>query len=139
MIMDKMVVDADGCVAGRMASKVAKELLNGKAVQVVNAEKALVSGDQKYTQHFFLEKVQRGDPYHGPFYPKRPDLMLSRIIRGMLPYKTSRGMSALKRLHVYISIPEELKGSQAVRFEVKRPVKCITLGELAAHVGGWKA
>ncbi|MEM2673397.1 MAG: 50S ribosomal protein L13, partial [Candidatus Bathyarchaeia archaeon] len=30
--------------------------------------------------------------------------------RGMLPYKRTRGREALKRLRVYVGVPEELKG-----------------------------
>ena len=57
--MEEMVIDARDAVAGRLASRVSKELLKGKRVYVVNAEKAVVSGDPKYTMRIFEEKIQR--------------------------------------------------------------------------------
>jgi len=133
-----MYVDAKDSIAGRLASVVAKELLKGKSVFVVNAEKAVVSGDPKHTGDKFVEKVNRGDPYHGPFYPKVPDRVLKRIVRGMLPYNKPRGREALKRLKVYISIPEELKGKEFAKIkeaENKLEGKFVTIGKLSEKLG----
>jgi large subunit ribosomal protein L13 len=44
---DYVVYDAKDKVLGRLASTVAKELLNGKKVAVVNAEKAYITGDKR--------------------------------------------------------------------------------------------
>ncbi len=38
------VVDASGLILGRAASVIAKRLLNGESIVVVNAEKAVVTG-----------------------------------------------------------------------------------------------
>jgi large subunit ribosomal protein L13 len=133
------VVDASGCVAGRVASLVAKELLKGKEIAVVNAEKALITGNMKFIMGAFKEKVGRGDPRYGPFYPKTPDRILKRIIRGMLPYKKPRGREAMKRLKVYISVPEDLKDAEAMRLPGTggaQERKCITLEKIARGVGG---
>ncbi len=133
------VIDASGCVAGRLASTVAKELLKGKEIAIVNAEKALITGDRKYVTGTFMEKVRRGDPYHGPFYPKVPDRMLRRIIRGMVPYKKPRGKDAMKRLKVYISVPDELRDAEARKLAVTyrtQERKCLTLEEISKRVGG---
>jgi len=133
------VIDASGCVAGRLASAVAKELLKGKDMAIVNAEKAIVTGNRKFIMGAFKQKVIRGDPYHGPFYPKAPDRILKRIIRGMMPYKRTKGADALKRLKVYISVPEALKAAEMRKMPGTNNAqvrKCLTLGEISRGVGG---
>ena len=94
-------IDASNHVLGRLASKVAKHVLCGEAVAVVNAEKAVVIGNPKAIVASYKERRDRGDPYHGPFYPRHPDRILKRTVRGMLPYKTPRGREAFKRLRVF--------------------------------------
>ncbi|MFH1445204.1 MAG: 50S ribosomal protein L13 [Nanoarchaeota archaeon] len=110
--MEEIVIDASNNVAGRLASKVAKEALKGKRIFIVNAEKCVFSGSPKVTEAFFSEKVKRGDPYHGPFYPKTPDSIFKRIVRGMLPYRTTRGREALNRIKVYTGMPDEFKNRE---------------------------
>lgn len=41
----------------------------------------------------------------GPYYPKRPDRIFKRAIRGMLPYKTEDGREALSNVRVYVGNP----------------------------------
>jgi len=40
----RAVIDADGLILGRMASLIAKRLLEGERIEIVNAENAVVSG-----------------------------------------------------------------------------------------------
>ena len=127
-------VDAGDRVLGRLASKVAKQLLSGESVFVVNSGKAVVLGNEKATIKLHQQKRARGDPYHGPFYPKRPDMVFKRVVRGMLPYKTPRGGDALKRLRVFVSVPDEMKDKEFIEIrgtENKGECKFITLQELA--------
>ncbi len=138
--MDEIIVNADNQVVGRMASRVAKELLRGSRVHVINAEKAVISGNPKHVIKTFREKIDRGDPYHGPFYPRRPDAIVKRMIRGMLP-KNPRGTAALKRLRVYISIPNELGEKEHVSFEKTRNTstgKVTSLSRLSERLGAKK-
>jgi large subunit ribosomal protein L13 len=135
----KKIIDATNCVAGRLASFVAKELLKGNEICVVNAEKAVITGNKDYTLKHFKEKVSRGDPYHGPFYPKKPDRILKRIIRGMLPYKKPRGREAFKRLKVFISVPNEMdKDKIKIEEVINKEERYITLGELSEKLGAKK-
>ncbi len=139
--MKELYVDASNQILGRLASKIAKEILNGNKVYVVNAEKAVISGNPKYTIKVYLEKIQKGDPYHGPFFPKDPDRILRRTVRGMLPWKKPRGKQAYKRLKVYISVPEELKNKEFIKFkdaENKLENKFITLSEVCKRIGSKK-
>lgn len=137
----ELIVDAKGMVAGRLASLVAKELLKGQRVKVVNAEQIVISGNPGFTEKAYKEKVKRGDPYHGPHYPRGPNLILKRIIRGMLPYKKPKGREALKRLRVYVSIPKELEGKELKRFkQAEDRLKCpvTRLGKLSSKLGAKK-
>ena len=131
------VIDASNCILGRLASNVSKKLIKGKAVSIINAEKAVISGDPKYAEKVLREKVKRGDPYHGPFYPREPDQVVKRVVRGMLP-KNTKGRDALKKLKVYISIPESLKDKKAVRIgsaENRLECKYTELGKLSGKLG----
>jgi len=105
-----MILDAEGSVAGRLCSYVAKQLLKGEKVIVVNAEKAIITGNPKTTIQKFIERRERVHPKYGPFFPRRPDLILRRMIKGMIPYKKPTGKNKFKNLRVYIGIPENLNG-----------------------------
>lgn len=136
--MDGMVIDASDKVVGRLASRIAKELLKGNRVTVVNAEKAVLSGNPRHLIETYTEKRERGDPYHGPFYPREPDMMLKRMVRGMLPYKRAKGRDAFKRLRVFISVPEEYNKAEFAYIRgAENNLKCKTmsLGGLAVKLG----
>jgi large subunit ribosomal protein L13 len=122
---DYIVYDAKDKVLGRLASTVAKELLNGKSVAVINAEKAFISGNKlsivkRYKVRLGLQEKE--NPEHSPHWPRRPDMLVRRIIRGMLPYhKKPSGKAAFRRLRVYIGVPEELHGKKAIEVDTKGP------------------
>ena len=111
------IVDASNMILGRMATQVAKELLLGENIVIVNAEKAVITGDKDKVFAKFKQRRERGIPLKGPYYPKRADLIVRRMIRGMLPYKQDKGDSALKRLRCYISVPEEFQGKDFSSYE----------------------
>jgi large subunit ribosomal protein L13 len=130
-----MIVDADGAVLGRIASKIAKELLKGETITVINAEKVVVTGNPESIMIRFKEKRERGDRYHGPFYPRYPDRILRRTIRGMLPYKKDKGEKAFKRLKVIIGNPENLTGIKVSKTSDSLKCKFVTLGEISKRLG----
>ena len=133
--MDEVCLNAENCIAGRAASRAAKELLKGRKVIIVNAEKAVITGNKQYTVRIWLERVERGDPYHGPFAARTPDRILRRMVRGMLPYKKPLGKKAFSQLRVYLAVPEELKGRELQAFSPPKPQqKHITLGELSRRM-----
>ena len=111
-----MIVDAKNAVAGRLASTVAKKLLEGERIIIINSEQAIVTGRPQQIKEKYLHKRGRGNQ-HGPFIPKRPDLVLRRIIRGMLPYKEPRGRRAMKSLMIYIGYPEKFEGRKTMVIE----------------------
>ncbi|NJE27143.1 50S ribosomal protein L13 [Thermococcus sp. MV5] len=119
-------------------------LLEGEEVVIVNAEKAIITGNRedifaKYKQR--TELRTRTNPRKGPFYPKRSDEIVRRTVRGMLPWKTDRGRKAFKRLKVYVGIPKEFEGreletiSEAHMSKLATP-KYVTVGEVAKFLGG---
>lgn len=135
------LIDASGIVLGRMCSYLAKRLLLGDSIIVVNCEKAVISGNKKYILRLYQEKRERGQPTKGVFFPRRPDLFFKRTIRGMLPYKQYKGITALRRLHCYIGMPDELKGKNPevlAEASVSRlsHARHIALGNLCKLLGG---
>ncbi len=132
-------VNADGLIVGRMSSNIAKLLLSGEYVTILNAEKAVYSGKKKSKvaeAHVFLEV---GAPERGPFHYRRPDRMLKKTVRGMLPCRLPKGKIALKRLKVFMGVPLEFKDQQTIQFENAQASKIkgpsFTLGELAKEIG----
>ncbi len=133
------LVNADGLILGRMASKVAKRLLNGEKVIIVNAEKAVLSGKKKSKVAEAKEFLEVGAPRKGPFHYRRPDRILRKTVRGMLPFKQPKGKTAYKKLKVFIGVPEDLKGQQMITPKEAQAAKLkgpyFTLAELAKEVG----
>lgn len=108
------VIDASGLIIGRLSTYVAKKLLKEKETEIaiVNAERAIVSGNRKMVIERYKKKRELNHPRKGPYFPRMPDRILKRTIRGMLPYQQPKGREALKRVKVYIGFPEELKGEK---------------------------
>jgi len=125
-----MVIDAENARIGRISTYVAKALLKGDEVHVINAEKAVISGSPKDVLAKYQERRSyqyKGNPDKSPKWPKAPHLFVRRLIRGMLPRKKARGRDAYKRLRVYSGKPESLKG------EAKR-IKEADIGELNKYM-----
>jgi large subunit ribosomal protein L13 len=140
----KMIVDADGNPIGRLGTFVAKKVLSGENVIVINAEKAIISGNKQNIIKKYLVRrslKQKANPEHSPKWPRRPDLLVKRIIRGMLPYDKAKGRSAYKKLRVYIGVPKELeekiKSESPVTLEKKDYKKYITILDLCKELG-WR-
>ncbi len=134
-----VIVNAEGLILGRMASKIAKKLLNGEEVTIVNAEKIVLSGKRKSRIAEAKEFLEVGAPKRGPFHYRRPDRMVKKTVGGMLPIRQTKGKAALSRLRVFMGIPEEFKNEKMETFieaqaaTLKGP--SITLGELAKEIG----
>lgn len=135
------LVNAEGLIVGRMCSKVAKRLLNGEQVIILNAEKAVFSGKKKSKIFEAKEFLEVGAPERGPFHYRRPDRFLRKTVRGMVPFKQPKGKSAYKRLKVYMGIPAEFKDQQMITFDDAQSTDLkgprFTLAELAKEIG-WR-
>ena len=136
------IIDANGLILGRLASTVAKRLLEGENVIILNAEKAVISGKRQHIVDEAKTFLEVGHPRKGPYHPRRPDRIVSRTIRGMLPWRKPRGKAAYKRLRVYLGIPVDYQNQTAQTIpeasanKLKSPY--IMVSELAKEVGGWK-
>lgn len=109
--MVQRVINADGIILGRLGSLVAKMLLLGDKVTIVNAEKAAISGRNRFIIEFYKKHSEiktHTNPIKGPFFYRKPNLFVRRTIRGMLPWKYPRGKQAYKNLKVFIGIPTKL-------------------------------
>ena len=110
--MAATVIDASGLILGRLAANVAKRLLNGEEIVIVNAEKAIITGGKEDIIAHFRHRRDVGGDRKGPHYPRTPHMMLKRSVRGMLPFYKPRGRAAYKRLLVHISVPKQFKGKK---------------------------
>ena len=107
------IFDAEGRILGRVASESAKRLLSGEKVVILNSEKAVITGRKKQTVKKYFVRVgltEKANPDHSPYWSKRPDLLVKRVVRGMLPYRKPSGKNAYRNLRVFMGTPEEFKG-----------------------------
>jgi large subunit ribosomal protein L13 len=135
-----MIVDASGLVLGRLASVTATKLLAGEEIKIVNAEKAIITGRRENIYEEYFAARDRGHKERGPYFPRRPEMILKRTVRGMLPFRLKRGRDALSRLKVYIGVPSDLEGlafEQPPAAKVKGAVSSnyIELGDLSKRLG----
>lgn len=132
------VIDARDCILGRVASQVAERALEGERIAVVNAEEAIITGGKEDVMGVFEKRTELGSD-RGPYYPKRPDRIMKRSIRGMLPYKRPRGREAFEGVRVYVGNPfaengdpEILEGTSLDRLS---NIKFVQLGEVSENLG----
>jgi large subunit ribosomal protein L13 len=140
-----VIIDAQDTILGRMCTIIAKLLLKGYRVYVINAEKAVVSGERRSViegYELFLEVRTHRNPYkRGIRRPRTPINIIKRTVRGMLPKENTKGFEALRRLKVYIGVPEELSKLPRIRIldaSISRLAgKYVYLADIARELG-WK-
>jgi len=133
-----VVIDAADQVLGRMSSLVARRLLRGEEIILVNAQKALITGRRAQILEEYHHRRDIGSQRRGPYYPRTPANIVRRTIRGMLPYQQAKGREALKRLRVFPDIPKEYAGATMVRFkeasEITTP-RVISVAQISSLLG----
>merc|ERR1712137_1087396 len=142
-----VVVDCRNHMMGRLASIVAKELMNGQKIVLVRTEEITLSGSlfrNKLRLSHDLTKRMLTNPKKGPLHHRTPARMIWRVIRGMIPHKTKRGAAALERLTVFEGIPHPFDKMQRKvlpaalkNLKVRPGRKSCRLGDLAKEIG-WK-
>lgn len=138
-----MIIDGKDLVLGRLASFVAKQLLGGDKVTIVNAEQIVISGRRDATLDAYdawLKTRNLANPRKGPFHLKRPEDLVRIAVRGMLPFDKPRGREAFHRLRVHIGVPQELAGKELTSIpdaslERLGTRRFIRIGELSKHLG----
>jgi large subunit ribosomal protein L13 len=140
--MMRYLIDGEGLIIGRLSSRVAKLLIEGNEVVLVNAEKLRMTGHvpdlvAKYKRR--IELRDKANPEHSPFYSRRPDYFVKRIIRGMLPYKQPKGKAAYKLLKVYIGPAKDIKDAKHYDIKAKKASETfensMTISELTGKLG----
>lgn len=135
------VINGKNLILGRLASKVAEELLKGKKIDIINAEKVIIVGSEKQICAKYKQRVDRADlsnPLKGPHFPRMPDMLVRRTVRGMLPVRQARGQKAFKNLMVYMNVPKEFESSKAITVkeaEFTGDSKHITVAQLSKKLG----
>ncbi len=107
-------------MVGRAASLIAQRLLRGESIVVVHAEKAVVTGARAMVLAHYTAERARGSKRTGPHYPRYPDRIFRRTVRGMLPHLKTRGKEALARLDVHIGVPPEFQGASTETLDAAR-------------------
>lgn len=131
-------IDATNLILGRMSTRIAKALMKGEEVIIVNAEKAVITGNPPSVIREYQEKRNRGKIIHGPFFPKMPDRLVKRTIRGMLPHQKADSRDALKRLTVYIGVPKDMANEKFASIkdaQLAGVAMFITLEDLTRELG----
>jgi|SRR3989344_2797596 len=136
-----MIIDAENLILGRMATCVAKKALLGEKVDIVNCEKAIITGSKEKIVEKYRRIVELGGPFKGPYLTRLPDRFVRRVIRGMLPYKQGRGKEAFHRVMCYISVPYELKNQKMIKLEEAdisrvKSLKYMTVGDVCRYLRG---
>jgi large subunit ribosomal protein L13 len=133
------LIDASGLILGRAASLIAKRLLNGETIVVLNAEQAVVTGSRPNVLAFYTAARARGSVRSGPHFPRYPDRIFRRTVRGMVPHLKTRGKLAMDLLEVHIGVPSQFKGLPAVTLEGARARPALraplTLAEITRLLG----
>ncbi|HXZ23106.1 MAG TPA: 50S ribosomal protein L13 [Methanomassiliicoccales archaeon] len=133
------VIDASDNILGRLCTTVAKKILTGEQVVVVNAEKAIITGSKEQVFAGFKQKKDRGKVIHGPFYPRRADLIFKRTVRGMLPWDRTKGRDAYRLLKVYVGVPKEFESTEITKYkgatERLSRERYVTLSEISQFLG----
>ena len=141
----EIVVDGSGMILGRLASIVAKKLLEGYKVTVVNVEKVVVSGVPKEVVRAYKNTILGVKSHHAHrLRPKRarsPIRLFKDAVWGMLPKHNKRGREAFRRLKAYVGVPEEFKDASLVRFPEADSSRLsrsyVELGRIARELG-WR-
>ncbi len=138
---DTIIIDAEGAVLGRLASKVAQLLKEGHRVYVVNVEKAVVSGDKRRViegyKIWLSIKTLRNPEKSSPRRPRNPVSIFRYTVRGMLPKTFSSGRMRLSMLKAYVGVPKEFEGREMFRAPAPKVKKVVSVAEIAEALG-WR-
>ncbi len=142
MTQETLHIDATDAIIGRLGSYVAKQALLGKKVNVYNCEAAIMSGSAAYNFERYHHKIaDTGQPFRGPYYPRRADMFVRRVMRGMVPHRQERGRKAYANIMCYIGIPVAFSKVKPKKYKPAdkarlNTTKYMTIKELIQKLGG---
>ena len=135
------VIDGKNAILGRLGSVVAEKIMAGEDVVVLNCESIVITGEKEMVFADYKARFDRGEckSRKGPFYPRRADLLFKRSVRGMIPWTTTSGRNAFRRLHAYVGTPKQFTEGFDITVEEqamkKITGKYTTLGAVAKFLG----
>ena len=136
------IYNAQDLILGRLCSAVAKEVLLGEDIAVVNCENAIISGKKANTMaRERVKRKRKGYPLKSQTHSRLPDRFVRRCIRGMLPWKTARGREAYKKVMCYQGIPASFQGKELLTLpkatvEKLPTLKYMIVGDICTHLTG---
>ena len=138
---EEKIIDGKGQILGKLCTQIAKELLKGTKIDLLNAEKIVITGNktdivEKFRTRYNLRA--KANPLKGPRYSRMPDKIVRRSVKGMLPNMNTTEREAIRRLHVHISVPKELEGKETAEITEYLPregSKFIQVAELSKLLG----
>lgn len=114
-VLGKIIIDAKDTILGRLASYAAKQALLGKEVTIVNCNDIAIAGNKEnILREYLIMRQKDGSNLKGPFFPKVPEKIMKRTIRGMLKYKKGRGEQAFDKIRCYNKVPAELESATKI-------------------------
>lgn len=130
---NKIIIDAEGEILGRLCSYSAKQALEGNEIAIINAEKSIISGNKNDIVKKYLElRAKGGRSRKGPHHSKSSEMLMKRAIRGMLPdFRWGEGKAAFSRIKCYARVPKEFEKEKAVKLKINKPNKYVELGEVS--------
>lgn len=136
-----IIINGENLIMGRVLSRIAKYVLLGEEVALINCEKLMISGAKNViiSRQRFLADL-KGKPNRGRFYYSGPSNSVKRSLRGMLPVN-NRGKLALARVKCYTGIPDEFKNQKQETFQAdnisKLPnMKYMAVADICKEMGG---
>lgn len=111
------LIDGKDLVMGRLGSLVAKRLLLGESIRIINCKDVVILGRKSYLVEKYKAKLSNKVVKQGPYYTRSPADIVKRAMRNMLPYKNQRGIDAYRRLKCYNSTPSILKNDKVETIE----------------------
>ena len=128
------IIDGRNAILGRLGSIVAQRIMDGEEIVVVNAESIVVTGERDMVFADYKARVDRGDTTKS----RRADLLFKRSVRGMIPWTSTSGREAYRRLHVFVGTPKQFADAELVKIDdasKKISGKYTTLGAISKFLG----
>ena len=135
-----IMIDGKDLVLGRLGSNIAKRLLLGEEIKIVNCKDVVILGRKSYLVERYKNKLSNRVIKQGPYYSRSPSDIVKRSFRNMLPYKNPRGVEAFKRLKCYNSVPSILlstpkTGIEDAKMDTKSVFYYTKIGDLCKTLG----
>lgn len=130
---NKIIIDAEGEILGRLCSYSAKQALEGNEIAIINAEKSIISGNKNDIVKKYRElRAKGGRSRKGPHHSKSSEMLMKKAIRGMLPdFRWGEGKAAFSRIKCYAGVPKEFEKEKAIKLKINKPNKYIELKEVS--------